>query len=265
MPKKIARRDRRGRMMAASSSQAEDLERGRRLFFQEVKALASLRHPNIVRVLDFFLANETAYLVMPYERGQEPGGLYPGAQRGPQHHLHPGRLHADPRRPGHAALPLHAAPGREAGEHPPAPRRICRCCSTWGPSTPSARAPAGRSGHHRRLLAGGAVLQDRQRRALDRCLRGRRQHPHLHGGQDPAPGDRPPQQGHAGPGHRSSSVAATRPTCWRRWTGRMAMEPDQAPPGCRRIAGGADRATRVRVPPGCRCPSRSRETRGAGD
>jgi serine/threonine protein kinase len=51
----------------------ENLQRGRKLFFQEVKALASLRHPNIVRVLDFFLANQTGYLVMPNERGRNLG------------------------------------------------------------------------------------------------------------------------------------------------------------------------------------------------
>lgn len=70
MPKKIATRDLRGHLMASEPQYAESLDRGRKLFFQEVKALASLRHPNIVRVLDFFLANETGYLVMPNERGR---------------------------------------------------------------------------------------------------------------------------------------------------------------------------------------------------
>lgn len=69
-PKKVASRDRRGHIRAAGSSQAEGLERGRRLFYQEARALASLRHPNIVQVLGFFLANDTAYLVMQYERGK---------------------------------------------------------------------------------------------------------------------------------------------------------------------------------------------------
>jgi serine/threonine protein kinase len=73
LPKKLARRDSRGRVTAAGKAQVESLERGRRLFFQEAKALASLRHPNIVQVLDFFLANQTAYLVMQYERGKNLG------------------------------------------------------------------------------------------------------------------------------------------------------------------------------------------------
>lgn len=73
MPKKIAGRDRRGRVLPTEDKHAESLYRGRKLFFHEVKALASVRHPNIVRVLDFFLANETCYLVMPNERGRNLG------------------------------------------------------------------------------------------------------------------------------------------------------------------------------------------------
>ena len=43
---------------------------GMKLFFEEAGAIARLDHPNIVRVLDFFRANETVYLVMRYERGR---------------------------------------------------------------------------------------------------------------------------------------------------------------------------------------------------
>ena len=44
-------------------------DRGRRLFFQEVKTLATLRHPSIVQVSNCFLTNETAYSVLTYEPG----------------------------------------------------------------------------------------------------------------------------------------------------------------------------------------------------
>jgi serine/threonine protein kinase len=73
MPKKVARRDAKGRVLPLQWQLAENLYRGRKLFFHEVRALASLKHPNIVRVLDFFLANETCYLVMPNERGRNLG------------------------------------------------------------------------------------------------------------------------------------------------------------------------------------------------
>ena len=43
---------------------------GMKLFFEEAGALARLSHPNVIRVLDIFRANETVYLVMRYERGR---------------------------------------------------------------------------------------------------------------------------------------------------------------------------------------------------
>jgi hypothetical protein len=39
-------------------------------FFEEGRALAKINHPNVVRVLNFFRANETVYMVMRYERGR---------------------------------------------------------------------------------------------------------------------------------------------------------------------------------------------------
>ena len=52
---------------------AADLARfryGMKCFFEEGRSLAHLAHPNVVRVLNFFRANETVYLVMRYERGR---------------------------------------------------------------------------------------------------------------------------------------------------------------------------------------------------
>jgi serine/threonine protein kinase len=42
---------------------------GMKCFFEEGRALAGLQHPNVVRVLNFFRANDTVYMVMQYERG----------------------------------------------------------------------------------------------------------------------------------------------------------------------------------------------------
>src|SRR5438034_8027775 len=39
-------------------------------FFEEGRELAKINHPNVVRVLNFFRANETVYMVMRYERGR---------------------------------------------------------------------------------------------------------------------------------------------------------------------------------------------------
>ena len=55
------------------SKSAEALETfnwGRTRFLEESRTLASLRHPNIVRVMRFFQANETAYMVMEFVAGQ---------------------------------------------------------------------------------------------------------------------------------------------------------------------------------------------------
>jgi serine/threonine protein kinase len=43
---------------------------GLKCFFEEGRALAGLQHPNVVRVTNFFRANDTVYLVMRYERGR---------------------------------------------------------------------------------------------------------------------------------------------------------------------------------------------------
>jgi hypothetical protein len=43
---------------------------GLKSFFEEGRALAGFSHPNVVRVLNFFRANDTVYLVMRYERGR---------------------------------------------------------------------------------------------------------------------------------------------------------------------------------------------------
>jgi len=43
---------------------------GMKCFFEEGRALARLSHPNVVRVLNFFRANETVYMVMAYEHGR---------------------------------------------------------------------------------------------------------------------------------------------------------------------------------------------------
>src|SRR6185369_7594752 len=43
---------------------------GLKCFFEEGRALARIVHPNVVRVLNFFRANETVYMVMLYEQGR---------------------------------------------------------------------------------------------------------------------------------------------------------------------------------------------------
>ena len=43
---------------------------GMKCFFEEGRALARIDHPNVIRVTNFFRANETVYMVMRFERGK---------------------------------------------------------------------------------------------------------------------------------------------------------------------------------------------------
>lgn len=73
LPKKLATRGERDSIEILSESKTDAFHNGRRLFFHEAQALATLRHPNIVNVRTFFLANNTAYLVMDFEHGRNLG------------------------------------------------------------------------------------------------------------------------------------------------------------------------------------------------
>jgi len=60
-----------GSLVQASSAENLNVFRyGMKCFFEEGLALARIAHPNVVRVTNFFRANETVYLVMQYERGR---------------------------------------------------------------------------------------------------------------------------------------------------------------------------------------------------
>ena len=73
LPKKLATRGDSLHVRVATEDQRDAFNNGRKLFYQEAKTLATLQHPNIVHVRNFFLANDTAYLVMDYETGKNLG------------------------------------------------------------------------------------------------------------------------------------------------------------------------------------------------
>ncbi len=73
LPRKLASRTSGLQVVVSKDAREETFNNGRKLFYQEAKALATLKHPNIVKVRHFFLANATAYLVMDYERGTNLG------------------------------------------------------------------------------------------------------------------------------------------------------------------------------------------------
>src|SRR5262249_190377 len=53
-----------------SEDATESVQWGLQRFMSEAKTLASFRHPNIVRVMRFFEANHTGYMVMEFVEGK---------------------------------------------------------------------------------------------------------------------------------------------------------------------------------------------------
>jgi serine/threonine protein kinase len=69
LPSDIAVRNPDHSVTPNSSQTAEDFMWGKRRFLDESRTIASLRHPNIVRVMRFFEAKGSAYMVMEYVEG----------------------------------------------------------------------------------------------------------------------------------------------------------------------------------------------------
>ena len=76
LPSDIAVRDRESSSIHPTGPKnVDDYDWGLTRFRQEAQTLVTFRHPNIVSVLHYFEANNTAYLVMEYEHGDDLGTL----------------------------------------------------------------------------------------------------------------------------------------------------------------------------------------------
>ncbi len=69
LPVQLAWRADSTRVVPKSEADTESYEYGLRQFIEEGRTLALFKHPHIVRVIRYFSANGTAYLVMEYEQG----------------------------------------------------------------------------------------------------------------------------------------------------------------------------------------------------
>ncbi len=69
LPRKLAHRTWNNVVIPSNEESKTLYFRGRSLFFEEAKVLATLKHHNIVNVINFFQANETVYMVMDYDYG----------------------------------------------------------------------------------------------------------------------------------------------------------------------------------------------------
>ena len=70
LPIALALRTDDNRVEANKPENSVNFRLGLKCFFEEGRALASINHTNIVRVTNFFRANDTVYMVMQYERGK---------------------------------------------------------------------------------------------------------------------------------------------------------------------------------------------------
>jgi len=70
LPSQLALRNQGDALPSIAEDNVQTFRYGMKCFFEEGRSLARLSHANVVRVLNFFRANETVYLVMRYERGR---------------------------------------------------------------------------------------------------------------------------------------------------------------------------------------------------
>lgn len=70
LPNTLAQRLDEERVGPSSAENLAGFRHGLKCFFEEGRALAKIEHDNIVRVINFFRANDTVYMVMQYERGK---------------------------------------------------------------------------------------------------------------------------------------------------------------------------------------------------
>src|SRR4030065_1024481 len=70
LPSQLVLREEGSLVEATTAENLATFRYGMKCFFEEGRALAKINHPNVVRVTNFFRANETVYMVMRYERGK---------------------------------------------------------------------------------------------------------------------------------------------------------------------------------------------------
>ncbi|MFC3147283.1 serine/threonine protein kinase [Piscinibacterium candidicorallinum] len=70
LPASLAKRDEGQLIPEIKAEHQATFRLGLRCFFEEGRVLARIYHPNVVRVVNFFRAHETVYMVMAYESGR---------------------------------------------------------------------------------------------------------------------------------------------------------------------------------------------------
>lgn len=70
LPANLVKRGENDLVVPIAETNLQSFRYGMRFFFEEGRSLARILHPNVVRVENFFRANDTVYMVMRYERGK---------------------------------------------------------------------------------------------------------------------------------------------------------------------------------------------------
>ena len=160
---------------ASSAENLTSFRYGMKCFFEEGRALAKINHPNVVRVLNFFRANETVYMVMRYERGRTLQQQIQMRQDQMSRALRAPGVHAAAERPARGAHAQAPAPRHQAGQHLPAHRRQPGAARLRRRAADADDEPAeARADVHAGLRRARAVPRPRPARPVDRRLRHRR-------------------------------------------------------------------------------------------
>lgn len=89
LPREITTRNAAGEVQPRDTEFADDYNIGLENFAREAKTLALFKHPNIVRVHQVLHQNNTAYIVMDYEHGQELAEVLEDRKSLPEEELRP--------------------------------------------------------------------------------------------------------------------------------------------------------------------------------
>ena len=93
LPSSLVKREPGALVPTVSGENLPTYRNGLKCFFEEGRALSRVIHPNVVRVLNFFRANDTVYMVMAYEGGRSLQELIvqhrnrPGKKLLPERHV----------------------------------------------------------------------------------------------------------------------------------------------------------------------------------
>ncbi|WP_047248867.1 serine/threonine protein kinase [Chromobacterium subtsugae] len=73
LPRNLADRNREGEVTVPHEMDRDAFNLGLKCFFEEGRVLSGIAHPTVVRVSNFFRANQTVYMVMEYADGRSLG------------------------------------------------------------------------------------------------------------------------------------------------------------------------------------------------